>query len=75
MAQATFSCRFAAIHLVRFAQRGSSLQPIAFRLMLMLLGKPCIGAVDQITDLDSTAKVGTHRPPFRVCPVQNTLVF
>ena len=45
------------------AQRSSSLQPIA-----ALLGKPCIGAVCQITDLDSTAKEGAHRPPFQGLP-------
>ena len=63
MPQGTLSCRFAAIHLVRSAQGGSSLQPIA-----TLLGKPCIGAVCQITDLDSTAKVGARRPPFQGLP-------
>ena len=34
----------------------SSSQPIVRRLQLALLGEPCTGAVDQITDLDSTAK-------------------
>ena len=57
-----------SIHLVRFAQRGSGLQPIKLRYSLAFSGKLCIGAVDQIKDLDSTAKVGAHRPPFTLFP-------
>ena len=47
----------------------SSLQPIIHRLWLEFSGKPCTGAVDQVKDLDSTAKIHLREPlcfPLRI---------
>ena len=54
-------------HILSYVKKvtSSSSQPIVRRLQLALLGEPCTGAVDQITDLDSTAK-GTNKG---LCPL------